>query len=243
MKIRLWHILVFVVALAVFAVARAPAAFFLPQRPGQLTYAGATGTIWRGELQTVQLGHYHAQTASWRLSPLDLVQGKAIVPVSFGDGDIEGRMTLLANWDGDRRIAIQHMQLTGLTLRNMALAGETRINGLDILFEDGACVRAQGRVESDVLARAGQTLGWPGPSIVGAASCDGENARILLSGANDRGERVNARIVLQPNGAAVWRVSVQTEQPETIAALGAAGFTRGVADGLLGYGEETRWLP
>lgn len=243
MKIRIWHIVVFAVALVIFAIAGAPAGFFFPQRPGEVTYARAEGTVWNARLEGVHVGPYAAERARWTLSPLDVIRGKAIVPVDFEDGTIEGRVTLLGNVQGDRRIAMPHLRLQGLTLGELSLPGETRMNGVDILFEDGVCTRAQGRAASDVLMRAGQAIGWLGPSVAGTATCDGDDARILLTGANSVGERVNVRIVLRGGGAASWRISVQTGRAETIAALNAAGFTRGVADGALGYGEDTRWLP
>jgi hypothetical protein len=243
MKIRIWHIAVFVVALVVFAVARAPAAFFLPQRPGQLSYAGAEGTIWGATLNTVALGPYRIQAASWRLSPLDVIQGKAIIPVSVRGGDMDGDLVLLGNWHGDRRIGVSQLRVAGLPIAQAMLPGETRFHGVDILFEDGACVHARGRVESDVLVRAGQALGWAGPPMAGNASCEGKDARIALTGANEAGERVNANILLKGDGAASWRVSVLTRREQTLAALAGAGFTPSAADGTLGYGEETRWLP
>jgi len=242
MKIRLWHILVFVVALAVFAVARAPAAFFLQQHPGALTYDAAEGTIWNGTLRGAVIGPYRVTSARWSLSPLDLVQGKAIAPVSFA-GDIEGDVILLGNLQGDRRIGAAALRIHGAPVGMAMAPGETRFHGLDILFEGGACARAQGRVESDVLVRAGEAIDWSGPPLSGAASCDGRNARITLQGANAAGERVNAHITLMSDGAAAWRVAVHGPQPSTQAALTAAGFTPGAADGALGYGEETRWLP
>lgn len=243
MRIRVWHVIVFALALIVSGLALAPPAFFVPQRPGQLTYERAEGTIWNARLSGVHVGPYAAARANWRLSPLDVVRGRAIVPVEFADGSIEGNAMVLGNVQGDRRIAASQLTLSGLVLGALNLPGETRLHGVDILFEDGACVRAQGRVESDVLTRASQSLGWPGPALAGPATCDGEDARIMLSGANDLGERVNLRVLMQGDGAAAWRISVQTDRAETIAALSAAGFTRGVADGALGFGGEMRWLP
>lgn len=243
MKIRIWHIAVFVVALLVFAIARAPATFFVPQRPGQLSYASAEGAIWQGALNTLALGPYRVTQARWCLSPFDLVQGKAIVPVTLSGGAINGDLILLGNWHGDRRIGVSQLTVSGLPFAQGMLPGETRFHNLDILFERGACVRAHGHIESDVLVRAGEALGWAGPPMAGNASCDGKIARIALTGVNDAGERVNANIVLMGDGAASWRVSVLTRREQSLAALAAAGFTPSAADGALGYGEETRWLP
>jgi hypothetical protein len=244
MRVRFWHIVVFALALVVFAIASIPAALVLPQRPGSLTYARADGTIWRGSLEDVQLGGYQARRASWSISPLDVIQGKAIAPIDLEEGSMEGRVILLGNWHGDRRIAIPQLRLDGAAVTGaLRLPGETRFHGVDVLFEDGSCTRAQGRIESDVLLRAGQVLNWSGPSVSGTARCEGEYARIHMMGANELGERVNVRIMLRADGSASWRVSVQTERPDTVDALAGAGFSRSAADGSLGHGEDTRWLP
>ncbi len=243
MRIKPWHIALFVVALMVFAIARAPAAFFLPQRPGALNYSDAEGTVWDAQLSSVALGPYRVASATWRLSPIDLVQGKAVVPIALRGGDLEGDLMLLGNRHGDRRVGVSALRVNGLPFAGRMLPGETRFQGLDILFEDGACARAHGRVESDVLVRAGESLGWAGPSLAGNAACEGNNARIALMGATEGGERVTALILLMPDGAASWRLSVFSRRDQTLAALSAAGFTRSAADGTLGYGEDTRWLP
>jgi hypothetical protein len=244
MKIKLWHIAVFTLALIVFAVARAPASLVAQQRPGQLTYARAEGTIWSGQLHDVVIGGYRAERASWRLALLDVVQGRAIVPIDFENGEIEGRVVLLGNIGGDRRIAAQPLRLQGLRLNEgVVLPGETTFYNVDILFEDGRCVRAQGRIVSDAFVQGGQALGWNGPNVEGRPRCEGDLAEILLTGANEAGERANVRVLLEGDGAASWRVSVLSERRETNAALAAAGFAPGVADPVLGYGGDTRWLP
>jgi hypothetical protein len=243
MKIRLWHIGVFVVALLVSVVAWAPAAFFIPQRPDELTYRRAEGTIWDARLVDLHVGGYTAREATWRLNFADVIRGRAIVPVTLSGGEMDGSLTLLGNVGGDRRLAIQSLRLAGAQLGGLRLAGETRIEGFDVLFQDGVCARALGRIDSDVLAVGGAELGWAGPPLTGDVACDGEDARVVLSGANDQGERVDLRILLGRDGAASWRLSVLSEQPETVQLLAAQGFTADFADGSLGYGGEARWFP
>lgn len=243
MKVKHWHIAVFILALIGFGIASAPASLLLPQREG-IAYARANGTVWSARLEGLQVGPYSADRASWRLSALDVVQGKAIVPIDFEEGTIEGRLVLLGNWQGDRRFAAHNLRLDGLRIGDrLTLPGQTVLNGVDVLFEGGTCVRAQGRISSDVFARAGQAVGWTGPLVEGRPRCEGDNAVINLDGANPVGERVNVRIILMGDGAAAWRVSVQTDRRDTVAALTAVGFSPGVVDPALGYGEETRWLP
>lgn len=243
MKIKWWHFAVFLLALVGFGVALAPASLVAP-RQGDFSYERAEGTIWAGRLRGVQVGLYAIDTASWRLSFLDVVQGKAIVPIIFENGDIEGRIVLLGNVQGDRRFAAQNVRVRGLRVGDdLLLPGVTNFYDVDVLFEGGACVRAQGRIVSDVFRQAGSVMGWSGPDVEGRPRCEGDDAEVLLTGVNELGERVNVRIVLVGDGAATWRASVVTQRAESVAALSAAGFERGAADGALGYGEDTRWLP
>lgn len=242
MRIKIWHILVFVVALVTFAVAMTPAAFFVRPHPPAFTFASAAGAIWNGRLQEVQVGPYHAEAAHWRISFLDVIQGKIRAPVDFESGTIEGRVMLLANINNDRRIFIPALRLDGVDLGPRgAWPGEVRISNLDIFFDDGVCQAAQGTVFSDVFLRAGERLGWAGPPLNGSAACEGEDAVVAASGRNALGEDVSARIVLRGDGSGIWRVSVQNAQPETAIAFAGAGLQ--AEGGELGYGEEMRWLP
>lgn len=242
MNIRPWHIVVFVLALLVFAIARAPAAFFAPQRPGVFTYERALGTVWRARLEKVRLGPYETSSLSWRLSLLDLLQGKARAPLDFERGSIEGRVMLLANMHNDRRLYAPNLTLIGFPLtENLRAPGETTLSDIDIFFDNGVCLFAHGQAQSDVLARAGEAIGWPGPPLTGDAACEGEDARILLIGTSAAGERVSARLTLRGDGGAEWRLIVQSVTPETELALTAAGFQRG-ADGFE-ISKDGRWLP
>lgn len=239
---KTWHIAVFVLALVIFGVANAPASL-VAARQGAVAFDRAEGTIWRGEVHGLRLAGYQAETATWRIAFLDVVRGRMIAPVELSEGTIEGRVVWLGNIQGDRRIAANPLRLDGLHLGQMTLPGETVFQDVDILFERGVCVRTQGRIESTVLQRGGQDLGWEGPVLTGGPRCEGDDAVIELAGANSVGERVNARFLLKGDGAGAWRLSVQTTRAETIAALSAAGFSAGAGDGALGFGGEMRWQP
>lgn len=239
---KIWHVLVFVVALIAFAVMMTPAAFFVRQQPDGFTFARINGSIWNGRLEEVQLGPYHAETARWRISFFDITQGKVRAPIDFESGTMEGRVMLLANVNNDRRLFIPTLRLDGVDLGPRgAWPGEVRISNLDIFFDDGVCSAAQGAIYSDVFVRAGETLGWAGPPLNGAAACEGEDAVISATGRNALGEQVTARMLLRGDGSGAWRVSVQNAQPDTATALTGAGLQAGEGD--IGHGEDMRWLP
>lgn len=242
MKVRIWHIVLFVVALVAFGVAMTPAAFLVRERPDAFTFARVQGSIWNGRLEQVRLGPYRADSATWQISFLDVIQGKVRVPVELVAGTMQGRVMLLANVHNDRRLFIPTLRLDGVDLGPRGTwPGEVLISGLDIFFDDGVCSAAQGTVYSDVFVRSGERLGWSGPTLNGAAACEGEDAVITMSGRNAMDEQVTGRIVLRGDGSGSWAVAVEGAQPETAAALASAGLQDGAGEA--GYGEVMRWLP
>ncbi len=243
MSFRLWHAVVFVVALVVFAAARAPAAFFAPQRPGAFTYDGVQGTIWNAQFNNVLLAGYPVRVVSWRLSLADLLQGKLAADVSLVDGAIQGDVRLLANWRGDRRILAPRLDIEGASLSpGLTLAGATQVRDLDIVFLNGKCSEASGALNSDVLTSNAQVLGWAGPPLTGAAGCRGDDGIVALVGERD-GESARAEIAFRGNGDAEWRVDVATATQTVEAALIGAGFARDPGQAALAAKGTMRWAP
>lgn len=243
MSLRFWHVIVFLLALAIFAIARAPAGVFAPQRPGVFTYDRAEGTIWRAHFVGAQFGAYEAGAVDWRLSFVDLLQGKAVADLDFAGGAFRGSVRLLGNWRGDRRIVAEDVTIEGAPLGQTALlAGTTHIRGLDLFFADGRCATALGNVESDVLARNAELFRWRGPNVAGAASCVGEEAVIVLEG-GETTDFVHTRLALRANGEGEWRAEARTSRPEVVAALAASGFQRDAETGVMSAAQEMRWLP
>lgn len=241
MKVRLWHIALFVLAFIGFAIARAPASFFAPSQAGGFSYEQSSGTIWNARFEHARLGPFAASLVTWRLSFNDLIQSRLVADLGFS-GAVDGDARLLGNWRGDRRIVVNTMAIDGAPLGDrMMLAGTTRITGLDIHFEEGQCRSAEGAVETDVLARNAAALHWSGPNLTGHAVCAGEVARIDLNG-EDGGGSATLSLELRPNGAARWRGALLTSTPEVQAALAAAGF-QAAADGRLEATGDLRWLP
>lgn len=235
---RIWHFLVFAVALGGFALAFAPAAFFVAPREG-FSYARISGAIWDARIEGARLGGYGVEEIAWRISPFDLVQGRVIAPLRLR-GDLEGEAVVLANMT-DARLQIPNMRVTGLRMARLHLDGETQVQGLDLFFEKGACALAQGTVSSNVLARAGRMLGFQAPELSGAARCEGRDALLAMAGAATTGEQVSFDLRLRGDGSGEWRLAVHGANAETAAALAGAGFQP--QSDVLVMSERLTWLP
>jgi hypothetical protein len=240
MKIRIWHIVVFVLLLAAFAIASMPAAFVASRLEG-LVFQRASGSVWNGRLEGVQARDFEIDSVQWRISPFDLIQGKVIAPVQLA-GDIEGEVRLLANAK-DRRIMADQLRIEGLPLDNLHLVGVTQIEGLDLFFDDGVCRTAEARVTSDVLERSSQALGIHGPPLSGEARCDGDDALIVLGGGTPPGDRVDVVIRLRGDGSGEWRLAIASQTSEVQAALSVAGFRYDANAAALVRVEELVWFP
>lgn len=241
MRIRIWHVVVFVVLLIGFALASAPAAFVASFAPPEFTYARAQGSVWNGRLEGVRTRGLQITTLSWRISPFDLLQGRVIAPLQL-TGDVEGDMRLLANME-DRRLMADQLRINGLPLDNVMLAGTTEIEALDIFFVGGACRQATGTIRSDVLQQSSQALRINGPPLAGEARCDGEDALITLVGQNAGADQVNIVMRLRGDGGGEWRFAILSASPEVQAALAVAGFQPDAGTGQLVRNEELRWFP
>jgi hypothetical protein len=238
---KLWHVIVFVIALVISGVILAPAAILVRQQPGLLEFERAQGGIWNGQLEGVRVGPYQAERARWRVGFGDLLQGEVHAPIVFDSGTIEGQITLSADIRNGRRISIQSLRVEGVQMGSRTWPGEVQVRHLDIVFTDGVCTSARGAVSSDVWLRARANDARAGPPLSGEAACEGEDAVITMSGQSALGEQGIGRMVLRGDGTGAYRMAIQDARPETTAELEAAGFH--LAGGEVGFGEEIRWLP
>ncbi len=242
-SLRIWHIIVFAVALIAFGVARAPASLLAREARGAFTYARAEGTIWDGRLEGVRLAGLDAGALVWKVRLADLVQGKFVASFGADGAQVKGQGLYLANYHGHRRIVVETATITGAPLApGLALAGETSISGLDIFFGDKGCEAARGALRSDVLEKNSTVLRWTGPQLSGAATCEGEDARVALEGAQNN-EIVSIVALLRPNGDGQWSATARTDSEEARLGLAAAGLSLDPATGAVAMTREFRWAP
>lgn len=240
--IRIWHIAFFVAALAVFAIARAPANL-IAQREGAFAYERARGTIWKATFERTRLGTLDAGDIEWRLSFGDLVQGKMNARARLAGRNVEGDVNILANWRGDRRLIAPRLRISRVPVGpGFTLEGDATIDNLDVYFSGGRCVTAQGALASDIPSRNGDALGWRGPNLAGRASCAGEKARLTLAGANEA-DALTAAIELGADGEGVWRLEARSTRAGLAAVLGEAGLGRGREPNSASIWRTFRWFP
>lgn len=239
---RWWYAPVFLAALVIFVVTIAPMRALAPQAMGAFTFADVHGTIWRARFDGMALGPYIAETADWRLSLVDLIQGRVVADVAMHGKDLRGNIRLLANARGDRRIIARSIEARGLALgRYVTQTGMTRADDLDILFQSGRCVWARGTIRSDALALSRAQFGGFGPMLQGRAQCNGAVADVSLQG-SDMGASIALIMTLKSDGAASWTSTVDGEAGPMQAAIRSVGFTGEPGRPLTSRG-ETQWLP
>ncbi len=243
MKLRLWHIAFFGIALAVFGLALAPATIFAPQRPGVFTYARLSGPIWSARAEEARLGAYDVGTLEWRLSPRMLLGGALVSDVTLRDGEIVGDVSITFGWRAVKRIQSSELVVRGVPLAQGAvIAGATTIRSLDIVFDKDRCHSATGELKSEVLEVSSAALGFRGPSLSGAALCGTEEAWLPLEGGSGA-ERFRSVISLRPNGDGRWQADVFTATMDANATLLAAGFKPVEGEPYLQLTRTFQWFP
>jgi hypothetical protein len=236
-----WHIVLFVLALAIFAAVLAPVGVLAPQKPGAWTYASAQGNAWGAKFTDAKVGPLKAGDVEWRLNPGALLTGSAGGDARFSGGQIKGDAAVRFGLGGARAINSKSLSVEGIPWRGGALAGIILLRDLDIAFANGRCARARGTAESDILTRNASSLGWAGPALAGEARCTGRDAVVAMI---DNTGDVEARLTMRPDGGATWRLGVRSASGERAALLAANGFApdHTGAPGMEMTG-EMRWAP
>jgi hypothetical protein len=216
-RVRLWHGLAFLLLLAVFAVATAPAALLAPARADGFSYARASGSIWEARFEEARFGGASLGTAAWRAAPEALLSGQARGHVRLTGGAISGDGVVSLGLDGGLRLEAPTLAWRPMGLvPGAAESGAATAQGVDIVFQGGACQRAAGEVQADIAAGAPAAIGLAAPQLFGRFVCDGPAAQLRLTGEQD-GMQVEAIVRLLADGVGDWTLSIAPEPPAALA--------------------------
>lgn len=186
-----------------------------------LSARSLNGSVWWGRIEQLMLGKVALGNVEARLSPVQLLVGRARMDFSRQRGapdDLEGAVSVNNNSFGVDDVTA-HVGVSGLF-------APLPINVLDfddlsVRFADGACVRAEGRMKAR-MASAVQGLNLS-QGLTGEAVCDG-NALLLPLVSQSGLETMRLRIEGNRNYSA--ELLVKTSDPALGAELEKSGFTR-----------------
>lgn len=220
-------VLLLIAALVVFMPLRAVSA-----ATGVGRDAAVFGSVWNGHVQGLAAGPRRLANADVTMRPASLLTGRAVFDWTVEDSALRGSGRAAAGF-GSQRLSDVRLSLTPaafMTLPGGLISPQDAASVVAerVVWRDGQCVEAEGRVRSDALYALGQRLGADLPALDGVLACREGALAILLSG-EARDATVSADILL--NGESmVLTARAETQSPDVAAVLQANGFT--LADGI-----------
>lgn len=181
-----------------------------------------SGSIWSGRLDEVAAAGIPVGTVEARLSPLELLLGRARIDVkrprdAAGAEPLSGAVTVSRN-----SLGIADVTATvplAAALAPLPVASVT-LTGFNVRFEGGACTRATGSARALLSGSiAGVALAQ---GLSGNASCDGRYVRVPLASQSGQ-ERLELRVAV--DGDYVADLIAVQPAADRVAALAALGFT------------------
>jgi hypothetical protein len=229
MKRWIVYLLLGLVAFAGFAVALAPArlVFDAAARPAGIEAGLVSGTVWNASARRVRAGGVTLNEVEARLRPAPLLNGRAVFDVTIADPALRGGGLVTLSAGGvrfeDAAGVIALDAIPALAAADLA-PGETARVEIErlVLGPQGACLEAQGRMTSAALVSVGEGYGADLPMVTAGLACAGDAVALNLSGRSDTLALTGqVRFV---EGGPSWRIAVETEDRDVIAALSLMGF-------------------
>lgn len=223
-------------AFAAGAAARLPLSAALAlsgARDAGLDWRAAEGTIWSGRVYGLGLHGYALGDAHAALAPLSLVTLSPRVTLGLAGPEAEAQATVtlrpgyLSLRDGAARLRLAEMVAIDPRLR--ARGGTLTAEDVEIVMQDGRCVRASGALASDALTY-GFGGDWRGPPLSGALSCADGALAMHLAG-RDETQEIEAEALL--GGGYSVEARVHSQDPDLARIAPLIGFTE--------YGEGWRY--
>lgn len=207
-----WSLFALAFVLALSTTLPLPLALQLPGLPPPLAAAGATGTLWHGQLHEARWGTTPLGRLSLRLSPWQLALGQVQLQVA---GPHLGARVLRG-----RRSGVQHAHGT-LDLAYPGLDLRLHLDDASAVFGRGGCSHAGGSLvlEPAPMHATGAAL----PVLRATPRCEGGQWLALFE--SEAGATpARAELRLDAAGTLRTRIDVDTSAPAARLALAAHGF-------------------
>lgn len=172
------------VCLVMFAPARWTLGFVPDQARAHLVPDSVRGTIWRGQGAAFLPKTQWPIALSYQINPFKAVMNQPFAKLVFSGDGLNGSGHVGRTGGKDIKAEFELSQLPIADRRVKNIAGNVFIT-LDQLKMLPECKAAQGQVRTNILAsNAASWQGWSGPILSGPISCDGDNVRASLKGAD-----------------------------------------------------------
>ena len=188
--------------------------------------AAVFGTVWNGHIQGLAVGPRRLGEIGVAMRLDGFLSGRADFDWSIDDPSLRGQGRA-STGAGGYRIVDAHAVMTPASfvllpggLLSPQDAASVTIDR--IVWQDGACLSASGRVRSDALFAMGQRLGADLPALDGVLECREGALAVLLSGESPDAT-VSADIRWTP-GRVTGQARIETGSHEIAAVLEASGF-------------------
>ncbi len=205
---------------------------------GALSYAGAEGTIWDGELHSASASGVPLGDVTFRLAPLSLLRFSPEVTLS-ANGAVRGSGTFSVAGGG--RVSVRDVKadinLAAVAVRGLLgepARGEARleIERLEFSPEDG-CLQAAGSLWTNALDAPTKRYNLPALPLSGAIACVGDQLEVTLAGEN---VRMAADVRLHLNRTLAYEVTATARASEENIASALRVFGFEDDNGALTYG-------
>jgi general secretion pathway protein N len=176
-----------------------------------LAARAVSGSVWNGRLEDMRLRGIRFGDVRARLDAFALMTGTQRVHLQARDAS--------ADLIGGATQGFAHATaVLDLDALNIPLGGVLRLEDASILFENGRCTQAEGRVTADVAQDA-----WKAPELSGGLSCNGSLAVARLSGRDGNAE---VNITFSIGADLRYRLQARVASPDAKLrlALGLVGF-------------------
>lgn len=222
--------LLFLASLPMFLAATLPLALVLDAlAPPGFEAGRVRGTLWGGSVTPARLDGRQLDRVRLALRPAGLLTARWRLDI-FADGPglaAQGRIEK-GLFGGPTRVSRVRSRLD---LAHQGFSAPAPVLGVvDLALSEaqiasGGCLKAVGRIETDLLARSGERFDWAGPALAGPVRC--EDGRFVADlSAPDQAAGIAARLSFSLDGSLRLALSLQRPSPQIATALSLYGFER-----------------
>ncbi|TQV85496.1 type II secretion system protein N [Aliikangiella coralliicola] len=210
-----------------FVFMQAPASLienFLPQN-NKVTVAGLSGSLWSGEIATVNTPELSLKNVEYSINPLALFLAKLSLNLDISDRDVDGSLNLKAGSNYQESIELSDVNLNisastfeqFVSVRGVKLSGDVSSSDLDVILENKRPTNINGRASwrKAAVVFGGKT--WNLGDFVVELSTDEAKKTIVGNLQKTKNELgLEGKVTLLPDGMLEFVGSISTKIDQSL---------------------------